>query len=105
MRASLVSLLTVSEAGEARSCWGEGGTCCPAGAWAPLLECLQKCLQVSWEPQSKALDQEEMCLGLGLNFDGQPGGVLAIAALTLTFLSCSTSAPSLCLLAQTSGAL
>lgn len=97
MRASLVSLLTVSEAGEARSCWGEGGTCCPAGAWAPLLECLQKCLQVSWEPQSKALDQEEMCPGLGLNFDGQP--------LTLTFLSCSTSAPSLCLLAQTSGAL
>lgn len=65
----------------------------------------QKCLQVSWEPQSKALDQEEMCPGLGLNFDGQPGGVLAIAALTLTFLSCSTSAPSLCLLAQTSGAL
>lgn len=57
----------------------------------------QKCLQVSWEPQSKALDQEEMCPGLGLNFDGQP--------LTLTFLSCSTSAPSLCLLAQTSGAL
>ena len=34
----------------------------------------QKCLEVSWEPQSKAVDQEEMCPGLGLHFDGQPGG-------------------------------
>lgn len=72
----LPALLTVSGTGKCPSV-GRGGTHYPSGAWAwaSLLECQQKkCLQVNREPQNKDLDQDKMCLGLGLNFDGQPEG-------------------------------
>lgn len=71
----LPALLKVSGAGEVMSpCWERWDTLSFRGmslGFPPEWQ-QKKCLQVSWEPQNKDLEQDEMCLGPGLDFDGQP---------------------------------